>query len=171
VEPGPLHARIVFGAPLPEPTTGRPFAIPDRKRCFRTIDVGIPESEGDWNGAGFGEPVLGPVLLGDVRGSWREATRGRARFELDLPSGEPVWMRLRTFGFSPVSGRMLMDGEELGRFARMEAPVFEIPAASPGSEESRRHTFDLVFDPLPPDAPPMRLQRIELYRGPGVIEY
>ncbi|MFT7663407.1 MAG: hypothetical protein ACI87A_001632 [Planctomycetota bacterium] len=155
--------------------TSEMLAIPTRKRLLRSIDVGRVESEGDWNGLGFDEPVIGPLLLQDMGGAYREAIRGRLRFEMDIPKGEPSWIRLRTHGFTPVTGRMELDGVIVGRFERMEALIFELPATESGAAGDRRAMFDLIFDepekPLPPDLPALLLKRIELFVGDGVVSY
>ena len=172
---GPFRIALIPKAKLPVGETAELFALPRRKQLLRSIEVGRPQSEGDWKGLGFGDAVVGPLLLDELNGSYREVVRGRFRFEMEIPTGQTSWIRFTTHGYRPVTGRLEMDGVEVGHFERMQSLSFELPAAEPGATGDHRVRFDMIFDapatPLPAGVSAMRLQRIELFGGPGALNY
>ncbi len=155
--------------------TAELLAIPDQKELLRVIEVGDPKSEAGWRGRGFGPPIVESRILEPILDTHRVLTAKKASFRLSVPVGETTWLRLRTTGYSPVSGQVLMDGEELGSFRTMESLTFEVPATEPGAEGDRIAQFGIelqsVKKPTRPGVPLMRLVRIELWAGDGVVDY
>jgi hypothetical protein len=147
-----------------DPPTADVRALPRRKQLVVAIDVGVLASEEGHDLDGFGDPYRGSMPL-----NLRAIEDDPASLTLAVPAGEPSWLRLRTVGFCRRGGRVLMDGEELGSFPRMSSKTFEIAAAEPGSDEVRERRFTIELDDA--EEKPMLLQRVELWRGDGVVEY
>ncbi len=166
--PGPFTVSIEPGEPAPKAPVADPLAIPRRKQLVFAADLGIVPSEEGLELSGFGPPFVEP--LGLVHG--RVVRESQATFRIPIPAGERFWLRILTTGFSRRSGRLLVDGLELGAFARMAAKTFEVEGAKDAVEE---RTFTLLLDPEPrrrgekPD--PFAVKRIELWRGEGVVDY
>lgn len=161
---GPFELALGFDEPWRAELGAAVEALPERKQLALAIDLGRPASEAPYALVDFGEPFVDPTGLAHHR----PVRQRPASFRLPLPAGEPVWLRLRTQGFWTASGRVELEGRPLGTFARKASATFEVP---PQAEAGWR-TFTIRLDPPTQDrAGQLLLHRIELWHGPGVVDY
>lgn len=172
--PGPFSSSVALtalGSPAP---TADPLSLPQRKERALVIDVGAPGSIEEWELEGFAEWYRGPLLMGGIEDSYGVVARSPVSFRAPVPVGERSWLKLRSHGFSRASGRVLMDGAQLGSFERMSAKTIVIEPLSPGQSGEQERVFSIVLDSsevAPALADRLLLTTIELWRGEGVVDY
>ena len=162
-DPADLPAALAAAPPVD------PRAIPARKRRVLDVAVGDPASEGVLDPEGFGAPYDGLLTI-----HYREVTAPGARFTLEVPRGEPSWLRLAVLDLAPAWATVSVDGEVLGELSPSHGRTFELAPVEPGAEGTAARTVELALPARSPDGRTpnlLRLAGVELWVGDGVVDY
>lgn len=170
---GRFDVTVAFETPLDPGQTADLLALPARKLLVEEILFGDPASETGRLISGFSKLRRPRVDHVD-----RSVVPPEATFRLAVPGDQPVWLKLQSGRGTaedvlPFSGRLLMDGQEIGTLRHQDALTFALPPDLTAAASPTERTFTLELDPESGQSGPgaLRLSRILLYAGPGVVDY
>jgi arabinofuranosyltransferase len=175
IPPGAFDIAITFPTPLDAGHTADLLALPARKELVGEVQVGNTASEDGRLLSGFGKPRV----RADVE-VYRAVVEPEATFRMAVPGDRPVWLKLRSARQSaaaapPFEGRVLLDGREVGTMHQGDALTFALPPDLTNAPQATERTFTLQVDADPKFAEqgrhPVQISRIQLYAGPGVVDY
>lgn len=159
---GPFELRVDFERGLSAAAPKELGGLPRRKEVFFELDVGDEQEEGGRVLSGFGPTV--EYGLGELR--WIESRRAEVR--LDVPPGERFWVKFVVKAGSRAAGRLLLEGQEVGRFGPADSLVIEGRAA----EGMTQAVASIEFDQQPsPGVRSLGVDRALVYRGEGVVDF
>lgn len=149
-------------------------ALPPRKDLLLDVAVGIPGEEEVLELEGFRGNYEGLLSI-----HYRELQAPGGRFVLETPADTTTWLRLRLHEIAPAWASVRLDGTELGTLAPDAPLTWELPPApgtpaadgTPGPTALRVISFELPERTPRGEPNLLRLKRVQLWAGDGVVDF